>query len=276
MRSEKSKSTADTVRPVERQSEHAVNYNRYILPVCFIVLLIVTNPDRAELLKQLTTTSKSKLWALSQYLGLTVRNMLTGTQVYNIGVASFVKASSDSYYVGIAGFWIEPGYWISFPGWFVIIQVLWSGVKNLSHVRYYWVEFALSIIGFIFMSKQIDSKFQSEKAVFVFYSIVSIFVYGITHLGLYPTRVFNTIQPGSMLYGVASTILMLMMASQRSSFAVGTTLRWLGRDIPCAQVCLVVVLMQLMLGHTMGFAGTLTGLMLYHLLSSEVLGKNLW
>lgn len=250
------------------------NYDTYTLPVLFIAALVVCNPDKAELLNQLTQTSKSYLWTLTQYLGSTVRNILTRTEVLNVGIASFVKASSNSYYVGVAGFWIEPSYWTSIPGWFVIIQVIWNTVANFTHIRYYWMEFSLSTLAFIFMSKQIDAKFQVEQAVFTFYSIASLFTYGITHLGLYPTRMFNKIQPGSMLYGVASSILVFVTANQ-DRVGYSTTLRWLGMDIPCAQLCLALIIVQLMLGHTMGFAGTLTGLLLYFLVVSDVLSVNL-
>lgn len=249
------------------------SYQPFVLPVLFVIALIITNPEKSELLKQLTNTSKSYLWTITQYFGAALRNFVTKTELINAGCMSLVKAGENSYYVGVAGFWIEPSYWTSIPGWFVITQVIWSTVANLRHIRSYWMELALSILGFIFMSKQLDAKFQMEQAVFSYYFVSSLLVYAITHLGLYPTRMFCTLQPGSMLYGVASSILVFVTANQER-VGYSATLRWLGRDIQCAQVCLAVVVAQLMLGHTMGFAGTLAGLAMYYLVVNNILGES--
>jgi hypothetical protein len=142
---------------------------------------------------------------------------------------------------------------------------------------YFWAELSLSALWFIFFTQQLQPQFYVEKYESTFYLLTSLGTYAIAHLVLFPTSIFKkrNLQPGSMVYGAASAVLVYLTLMQ-DRVGYTATFRWHGMSVSYAQVSLVVTSLQLLLGSPMGFAGSLAGAGMYALVVGEVLVQERW
>jgi len=254
-----------------------MNIKSYAVPVLLLVVLVVTNPDKAELQKQLMGVPKNHWWAsLTRMFDSSIRSALGENIFYNLGVLSLVKAGTNAYHVGIGGIWIESAFWVSIPGWFLLMQLVWHLITSAQALYYCWVEFLVSSLWFVLLTRRIDSAFRVEKYSSTFFLVGSLLTVAIANLIFYPTKLFNKnrTHPGSLLYGVASACLVYLTMTQDRMR--GGYVKWNGYDVELSQLCLLVVVAQLLLGHSLGFAGSVAGVILYYLTAFEVLNEKHW
>lgn len=252
--------------------------SRYVLPIMLLIGLFLTNPDRAALTKQMMSRSKNYLWTLSSYFGSNIKSLMMGKDIYyNLGVMSIVQGGSNSYHVGVAGIWIESTFWVSIPGWFLTMQFLWHLITSHQALLSRWLEFMISVWWFVILSRRIDSIFYVEKFTSLFFLLSSLLTLAIANLLFYPTKLFSkyNTHPGSLLYGTASSILVFLTMSQ-DKLKYGGSLRWMEHSVPLSQLCLFVLVFQIGLGHSLGFAGSVAGVVLYCLCEYGILDERNW
>jgi hypothetical protein len=255
-----------------------INFKSFAFPTLFVLGLILTNPDKAELHKQLLKGSKNYLWSLSRFFGTNIRSLVLGEETYyNLLIFSISKAGSNAYHVGIAGIWVESSFWTSIPGCFVILQLIWHTITSFKLMCYRWLDFIICTLWFIMLSRQVDAKFQVEKFTSTFFLVASLLTWGIAHLILFPTKLFSKAHthPGSMLYGTASAVLVFLTMSQ-DKIGFSVTFRWLEYNVNFSQVCLLILVFQMLLGHSIGFAGSLAGSVLFYLVTFGILDERKW
>lgn len=237
----------------------------------------MTNPDISELRNQLRAPAKSNFWWMNRILASISSVKGVGFEtIYNYGVVTFVKAGENSFHVGIAGLWVQSNYWTSIPGWFLMMQFIWHFVTSMKSFYYFWLEFLLSALWFIWLSRRIDVVFQVEKYTSTFFLVCALLTVAFANLVFYPIKLFkNNTHPGSLLYGTASAILVFLTMNQdRPKYS--SMLRWMEYDIELSQLCLLVVVAQLLLGHSVGFSGSVAGVILYYLAVVGVMDERNW
>lgn len=254
-----------------------VNVKRVLIPIALLVGLYLTNPDILELRNQLRAPAKSNSWWMNRILASLASVKGFGFEtIYNCGILTVVKAGASSYHVGIAGLWVESNYWTSIPGWFLMMQFVWHFVTSMKAFYYFWLEFLVSALWFIWLSRRIDAVFEVEKYTSTFFLVSALLTVAMANLVFYPIKLFrNNTHPGSLLYGTASAILVFLTMNQdRPKFS--STLRWWGCDIDLSQLCLLVVVAQLLLGHSLGFSGSVAGVVIYYLAVTGVMDERNW
>lgn len=254
-----------------------MNIRKYAVPVLLISFLVITNPDKAELQKQLMSIPKSNWWSsLTRMFDSSVRIAFGENLFYNMGVMSVMKAGSNAYHVGIGGIWIESAFWVSIPGWFLLMQFVWHLITS-AHVMFsHWIDFLVSSLWFVLLARRTDTMFRMEKYSSTFFLVASLLTVAIANIIFYPTRLFdkNRTHPGSLLYGVASACLVFLTMTEDK--VRGGYLKWNGYEVELSQLCLLVVVAQLLLGHSLGFAGSVAGVMLYYLTVFDILNEKHW
>ena len=254
-----------------------VSVKRVLIPIALLVGLYLTNPDVLELRNQLRAPAKSNSWWMNRILASLASVKGFGFEtIYNCGILTVVKAGANSYHVGIAGLWVEYNYWTSIPGWFLMMQFVWHFVTSMKAFYYFWLEFLLSALWFIWLSRRVDAVFEVEKYTSTFFLVSALLTVAIANIVFYPIKLFkNNTHPGSLLYGTASAILVFLTMNQdRSKFS--STLRWWGCEVDLSQLCLLVVVAQLLLGHSLGFSGSVTGVIIYYLAVIGVMDERNW
>lgn len=255
-----------------------MNIKKYAVPAIFLALLVITNPDKSELQKQLVSVPKSHWWtSLTRMFDTSIRSALGENMFYNFGIMSLVKAGANAYHVGIGGIWIESAFWVSIPGWFLMMQFVWHLITSAQIMYYCWMEFVVSSLWFVLLARRVDTMFRIEKYASTFFLVGSLLTVAIANLIFYPAKLFdkNRTHPGSLLYGVSSACLVYLTMTQQDAFR-GGYLKWNGYDVDLSQLCLLVVVAQLLLGHSLGFAGSAAGVVLYYLTVFEILNEKHW
>jgi hypothetical protein len=247
------------------------------LPLLLMAFLFATNPSRDSLLKSARSNGSTGLRWLATFLESNLRGMMAREEYHNFGVASMVRDNTASFSIGIGGFWIGKSFLSSVPGWFLIFQLVWAVVDGARSLAHQWVEVFISTLWFAHMAQLLEPMFYVEKFESTFYLLLSLVIYVVAYVVLFPSGLFkkSNLQPGSMLYGVGSAVLMYLTAMQGST-GHRSTFRWHTYDVPYSQLSLCVVLLQLLLGSPMGFAGTVAGGIMYLLVDSRVLDQTRW
>jgi hypothetical protein len=304
-----------------------------VAPIIVFVFFWTTNPPISEL-HTLTKTTGLKSY-FTQILQQIKFSFAPGFDkslfVRNFGVVSVVRGvESSSYYIGIAGFWIHPIYWVSIPGWFVLLQVIWQLVSNHQAVMYYWVELLAVVVSFIYFSETFQQELlgiRPEHTLSLWFMMVTLLVYVISQHVLKPLfggMLQNSLtHPAAMLYGVTCALFLYMATAAtmvcspdelydgsssssssnsghtnglfsgfqnpfrfsaigQSSYAPSQyfqhqqhscrpTFRWMQWEGNYAQGALLLVLLQLLLGHGAGFAGCVAGVLMYFAVASGFL-----
>mmetsp|Transcript_25801 Transcript_25801/g.43050 ORF Transcript_25801/g.43050 Transcript_25801/m.43050 type:complete len:256 (-) Transcript_25801:1233-2000(-) len=238
-------------------------------------VLLATNPNRSEIVKQLRHHSKNYVWSISRYFATSMKNFLWGQgnnyETVNIFLGSFVRSGSGSFYIGICGFWIHPEYWVSIPGWFVTVNTIWRVLNDLRLFKYQYLEFLFSLLFCILFTQLLDASFRVEKFVSTFFLVSVVLIHIVSRFLLYPSKLWSRHKEhvGSLFYGMGSCCLCYLAAYQ-------THFRWNALDISYQQLVLAVVVMQLWLGHGMGLAGSVSGFILCALKESHILDEKYW
>jgi hypothetical protein len=239
------------------------------LPILVCLALALTNPDQRELLQQMRQTSKNYLFSLSEYFGTSVRNFLTSEEGINLRLLSLVRSGGNSFNVGVAGFWIRPAFWSSTPGMFYLLNALWTLFVEPHVLKYQWFEFLCSSLMFLFFMQMSESNMRVDKFITTFFLTTLLLCYLIASV-LYQTGVFKKREHvGSLLYSAASANA-IYLAVRKASF------RWLLMELSSGQVALAIIIGQLCLGHSYGFAGSLAGAVLLALADADMLNEKYW
>ena len=223
--------------------------------IALLLFLIITNPESTDIFRHIQYTSKNFWWSSTRLLSSSLQGWFTGEHSeINFFLFSLVKASKRDYFIGIAGYWIDPYFWGTIPGWWLVASIIFSAITDFQLLRIYWFESIFSILGYGFFLQSFEAKIRDENIVPTFYFLVSASSLLIVVFVFYPTKLFRRSEnPCSWLYALTSASA-VYMANFADEFI------WMGVPVNYSQVVLALLVTQLLFGHTYGFAGSLGGM----------------
>ena len=234
--------------------------------LCLLVFLFATCPLEEQLSEVLKFSSKNYLSSIANFFGYSLKRLITNEASSYYYILRLFTKQRNVYYLGIAGFWIVPEFWLSVPGSFLVSNVMMNLVFSPSAVIHYWFEVCIASLFYCYVGMQFfllysaDTQFMSW---FLFLSYLSSYV--ISTYVIFPLNLTKrSITPGSFIYAVASCCLLYMAHTE-------PYMKWFGWTCQMNQAAMSLLLFQLLLGHGVGLAGSLSGFLLYYLQQSELI-----
>ena len=178
--------------------------------------------------------------------------------------------SINTFFIGISGFWIHPDFWSSIPGILLIINYIYSYIVSLKYPHQsfmkYWFEIILITLFYCYNSLYLLQSFYfSEDKVFMILLTSFVLINFIVMFILHPSKLFyNNRNPISYIYGVSSSIFIIIASTNEF-------IMWNGNQFNSMQFLIGLIIFQLTNRHTYGFAGSVTGFIIYKYFSRQLL-----
>jgi len=182
--------------------------------------------------------------------------------VTNFLLFSTYRNGDWSYYIGIAGFWIDPTFWYSTSGLTLLLTHLFTLIQyNWEYIKREYTDIIIVTLFFCFVSSEVESRLR-ENNMFHFILIAHISSLIIAELIIKPLKLF-TIRRNALeyLYSVSSACLVFLAMNPSSRDGC----YWKNYYVRYSNLSLVLIITQILLEHTMGFSGSLSGLLLSYL-----------
>lgn len=231
-----------------------------------VIFLLITVPDEIGLNEILKMPTKNSFSSIASYFGFSLKRLVSNEASLYYYLIRLYSSQRNIYYIGVAGYWIIPEFWLSIPGSFLLSNLIMNLVFSPNETINCWLEITIASLFFCYFGMQFFLKYMDDSqfmSIFMFLSYLISYVI-VTYV-LYPLNLFQRrISPGSLIYGVACCCLSFMAHTE-------TTLKWNNLTMQWNQLVIALVLVQLLLGHGVGFAGTLSGFVILYLIQLELL-----